>query len=82
MQRWPDTFPEELKPALEKGSEMLFDFLHYVAPRTDDYDPIRLDWRGMKFQSVYVSIKGKYFCSRRAATSRSLLPPRGMCRPR
>jgi hypothetical protein len=58
-QRWPETFPEELKPALEKGSESMFDFLHYVAPRTDDYDPIKLDWRGMKFQSVYVSIQGK-----------------------
>lgn len=55
---WPDTFPDQLRPALEQGSSMLFDFLHYVAPR-DDFDPERLDERGKLYASYYVSMQGR-----------------------
>ena len=43
-QKWGHmgTFPENLRPALENDTEVLFNFLHRVVPR-DDYDPDRLD---------------------------------------
>lgn len=57
-QKWPDTFPAALQPALEQGSELLFDFLHRVCLRTD-YDSERLDVRGKRFASYYVCIQSK-----------------------
>ena len=56
-QRWPDTFPEVLAQPLEQDSQMLYDILHHVCPQ-EDYDPGRLDYRGMMFKSCYVSIQG------------------------
>lgn len=53
-----ENFPVVLRPALEQNSEMLYDVLHCVIPRTD-YDPDRLDFRGMPFTSYYVSMEGK-----------------------
>jgi hypothetical protein len=61
-QKWPDKLPEQLRPALEQGSETKFDFLHHVCPR-DDYEPGRLDHRGKPFQSCYISIDGKKLMS-------------------
>ena len=57
-QKWPDTFPETLRPALEQNSQMKFDFLHRVCLRKD-YDPSRLDMRGKRFASYYVCINSK-----------------------
>lgn len=57
-QQWPDTFPELLRPALEADSQMPFNFIQHVCPQ-EDYDPQRLDFRGMAFSSCYVSIEGK-----------------------
>lgn len=59
MQRWPDTFPPILSAPLKMGTEMTYNFLHYIAPRDEkDYDPERLDARGKPFESCYVSIEG------------------------
>lgn len=57
-QKWK-TIPATLNAALEKGSEHRFDFVHFVCPRTDDYDPERLDARGKPFHSCYFSTEGK-----------------------
>ena len=58
MQKWPDTFPETLRPALEQNSQQKFDFLHRVCMRKD-YDPSRLDVRGKRFASYYVCLDSK-----------------------
>lgn len=57
-QKWgEERLPTQLKQALEKGSQWPFNFLHCVKPR-DDYDPERLDARGLPFASHYISIEG------------------------
>lgn len=62
-QKWgPANFPEVLRPALEKGSQALYDFLHRVCPRTD-YDRERLDAQGKPWASYYISINGKTLLS-------------------
>lgn len=58
MQKWPDNFPEQLRPALEQGSEQLFDILHYVGPNVQ-YEAGRLDVNGKKFISWYVCMNSK-----------------------
>ena len=57
-QRWPDNFPDALRTPLEQNSQMLFNFLHRVAPR-DDYDPQRRDAKGKIYGSHYISIEGE-----------------------
>jgi len=59
-QKWgEDALPTQLHSALEKGSEWPFNFIHCVHPRgEDEYDPGRLDYRGMPFTSYYMSIEG------------------------
>ena len=59
-QKWGDkgTFPQVLRPALEQDSELLFNFIHRVVPRTD-FDPERLDARGKPFASYYISMEGR-----------------------
>lgn len=61
-QQFPDTFPENLKPALEKGDETPYNFLHRVCPR-EDYDPRRLDHKGKPYVSYYISIEGQCILS-------------------
>ena len=52
--------PAQLRPALEKNLQTPFQFLHCVMPREpDDFDPDRIDFKGMPFSSHYVSIEGK-----------------------
>jgi hypothetical protein len=52
--------PPQLDAALEKNLQTPFQFLHCVKPRDDsEYDPERLDERGMPFETYYVSIDGK-----------------------
>jgi hypothetical protein len=58
----PERFPPTLKPALEKGSQQLYDFLHRVCPRSD-YDRERLDERGKPWASYYVSLTDKLLLS-------------------
>lgn len=57
-QKWPKTFPETLRPALEADSQYTYNFLHHVCPNKD-YEPGRLDNRGKRFVSWYVSVEGK-----------------------
>jgi hypothetical protein len=53
-------FPAMLRPALDQDLQTPYQFLHCVMPReTDDYDPGRLDYKGMPFCSHYISIEGK-----------------------
>jgi len=62
-QKWgKERFPPTLKPALEKNSQQLYDFVHRVCPRSD-YDPDRLDARGKPWASYYVSLTDKILLS-------------------
>lgn len=58
----PERFPEILRPALEQDSEMLYNFIHRVVPRTD-YDPDRLDAKGKPWTSYYISLEGRSLLS-------------------
>jgi len=61
LEKWPKTLPKRIREHAEKknaSSQLEFEFLHCVKPRTD-VDPNRLDFRGMKFASFYVSLTGK-----------------------
>ena len=53
-----EALPPNLYSAMQQGSQVPTDFLHCVWPR-DDYDPERLDEKGMRFVSIYISITGK-----------------------
>ena len=53
-----DNLPAGIIKALEKNSEEKFFFLHCVKPR-EDVDQKRLDYKGMKFASYYISLTGK-----------------------
>ncbi len=57
FQKWPDTFPEPLRPALEQRSGTLFWGLQFVCPRSD-WQPWRLDKKGKRWASYYLSIDG------------------------
>jgi Bacteriophage head to tail connecting protein len=62
IQKWPDTFPEKLRAALERRSEYKYDFLHRVCPRMDvDYD--RLDAKGKPWASYYISVDAQCLLS-------------------
>lgn len=61
-EKWPDTFPPILLPALQQRSTMTYNFIHRVVPRTD-YDPMRLDERGKPWASYYISLEGKCLLS-------------------
>lgn len=58
-QKWPEKLPKEITDAAEKSPEKEFYFLQCVKPRTEGYDPGLKDYKGMKWESVYVSITGK-----------------------
>lgn len=53
-----ENVPAKLIEAMEKQSEALYDFFHAVIPN-DEYDPLRMDARGKKFASYYVSVEGR-----------------------
>jgi hypothetical protein len=60
VQKWGiAALPAVCRTALEQNQETPYDFLHCVKPRGEDYDPERLDARGKRFESYYVSIQGK-----------------------
>ena len=58
FEQFGEKMPEQLQPALEKKSQQMYDFLHYVGINKE-YDEKRLDYRGKMFKSCYVSITGK-----------------------
>lgn len=59
IQKWGDKCPKAIKDAAQKNPEKEFEFVHCVRPRKEGYDPNRKDFKGMKFESIYVSIEGK-----------------------
>jgi hypothetical protein len=61
-QMWGDKAPKRCKDAMEKDPEQEFFFIHAVLPR-DDYDPIRIDFKGMPYASYYVSCDDKVVLS-------------------
>src|SRR5258706_10349314 len=62
-QKWGAAkFPAILLPALQLGSEHLYDFLHRVCPQ-NEYDPERLDERGKPWASYYLSLTDKTLLS-------------------
>jgi hypothetical protein len=56
--KWGERAPVELWEAMEKQSEAVFDFFHAIIPN-DQYDPLRLDERGKRYASYYVSVTGR-----------------------
>lgn len=58
IQKWKGRVPEQIVAARDKKSQQPFNFLHRICLR-DDYDSNRLDERGKKFASYYVSVEGK-----------------------
>jgi hypothetical protein len=71
-QRWGDeNLPPQLQEALKKNSQWPFNFLHCVKPR-NDYDPERLDAKGLPFSSHYVSIEGQ--CLMQAESGYRMFP--------
>jgi len=60
VQKWGiEALPENLLSPLQQNSQWLYNFLHCVKPRDEDYDPEALDSRRLPFQSYYVSIEGR-----------------------
>lgn len=51
LQRWPDKIPDRVKNEKDENKE--YSVIHLVAPNTE-LDPVRLDYRGMPFASVYI----------------------------
>jgi hypothetical protein len=62
FQKWGDKIPDCIKQKLNSNPETMSMYLHVVRPR-DNYDPGRLDFRGMVFESHYVSVEGKAYLS-------------------
>lgn len=59
VQKWgKDKVPALLQAQFEKQSQMVYNFLHYVGPRTD-WDPTRIDKKGKPYVSYYISIEGQ-----------------------
>lgn len=57
VQKWGDKVPDTIKKVQNK--ETLFWFIHCVKSRNDDYDPTRVDYKGMPYASYYVSDETK-----------------------
>jgi head-to-tail connecting protein len=58
-QRWPDTFPESLRPALDKKSQNQYWIVQAVYPN-DEYDPEAYlhPMKGKRYTSTYISVDG------------------------
>lgn len=58
--KWPGQLPPNLHSAYKAQSQQIFNFIHCVLPRdNDDYDPQRLDARGKRWKSTYISLEGR-----------------------
>lgn len=60
VQKWKEKCPEKIRKAYESNQGQEFEFIHYVGPR-DDINPYRLDYKGMPWESHYISILGKEY---------------------
>lgn len=54
LEELPKQIVEKLNTQNAKEAEQEFEFVHAVVPRTDDYDPDRLDAKGKPWASYYV----------------------------
>lgn len=60
---WPGKMAEDFKQSLiEQHSQMPLDILHRIVPR-NDYDPYRLDQKGMRYASYYILLQAKQLLS-------------------
>lgn len=66
LQRWGDKLPEKIRET--KNQETEFWFLHCVMPRSD-YDPGRMDYKGMEFGSYYIAYDEKVLLEEGGFTS-------------
>ncbi len=58
IQKWGDKIPDRIKDAVKTSPEQMFFFIHCVRPRPEpDYN--RLDFKGMPYESYYVSVEGQ-----------------------
>jgi len=57
VQMWPETCPEVIKKMAQNQPETQYEFLHCVVPNAE-YEPGRLDAKGMKYSSAYISLTG------------------------
>lgn len=55
---WKGKLPESIVKAAEKNPEKEFDFIHCVK-NNRDYDPSRIDRRGMQYASYYLACEGR-----------------------
>lgn len=55
VDQFKEKCPPRLREAADKNSQAPFEFLHRVCPR-EDYDPRRLDVKGKRFASYYISL--------------------------
>jgi hypothetical protein len=60
--QWRDNFPEQLIPPKDQKSGMTFDFIHRVVPRYD-WIPGALGPKGKQWQSLYISMTGRWLMS-------------------
>lgn len=58
MQKWPQTAEKIVGYLAKSDPDKLVDVIHAVMPRTD-FDPNRLDYKGMPFKSVYILKSGE-----------------------
>lgn len=58
MQKFAEKCPDKIQDAFKTNPERKFWFIHACMPR-EDYDPNRLDYKGMKYASYYVMKEDK-----------------------
>ena len=58
FQKWGAKVPPALTAALEQNSQTLYEFLHFVVPRTDYAPEKKLAPQGRPYWSVYLSVTG------------------------
>ncbi|MDE2103151.1 MAG: head-tail connector protein [Patescibacteria group bacterium] len=63
VDRYGDALPDSIKkaaanPIMGKDEYVKYDFLHCVFPRSD-YDPVRLDAKGMPYASLHIALNDR-----------------------
>lgn len=61
VKRW-ESIPEAISKAVKDQPDKKFEIIHCVRPRSE-VDPRKMDYRGKKFASYYVSVEGKHLLS-------------------
>ncbi len=72
---WGNALPDGVLNKLATSPDSIVYFCHVVRPRKD-YDPERLDAKGMAFESCYVSVEGKKVLSEGGFTTFPYTVPR------